>query len=324
MLNSKNIYNNKRTSADGSTLKLRDRVSLSAYASNNRVPSEFFKIPNMVNIKNMSEQTTKAKDFQVITPFCNKSRSKDRDSTVVKIKFKDENLNTLLENRSTASKTIENSTPIKRLNLAENNSERGRGNLFSSISSISHVSDSCVLTSNFQSNFSLTDESQNESTRNDTNIKLNFDSDSVDNAIYYNHPKLPVGKENNEVYKIKLIKRVLKPIKEPLFNSACKKRKYTELNKGMICSPPRRYAKTGSVGKFFRSILDFKSNNGTTYRFRVFKEFDVIRNYKRYSDLLIESEFDDDIESDDEQIRIAQQKINSHLRNAIREYSNFN
>jgi hypothetical protein len=178
------------------------------------------KVKNSFN-KNISEQQTKAKEFHIGTPFNGQDSSKvGRESTAVKIKFKDENMNNFQENRLMASKTIEKSTPCKRVfKFASNGIGKSSSSVFSPITSISHVTESFLLGSNFQSNFSLSDgiaiSTQNESTCGDTNVRLNFDSETVMNSIYYNHSKIPVGKEYNEVYKVKLINRDLKPAKEP-------------------------------------------------------------------------------------------------------------
>jgi hypothetical protein len=327
MLNSKNIRS-KRTTTGMQEVSFKERFSFSALdKASNRFKTEFFNTPksfkNCSN-KNISEQPTKAKDFQIITPFRAASKGRKTDSTTVRIKFKEENLNTFqTENRSTASKTINNSgSPVCKRSSAEcekdNSENANKSQLFSAISSISYITDSSLLFSNFQSNFSQLSEN-NLSQPNDSSIKLEFGSESIMKAIYYNHPKLPVGKEDSEEYKITLINRELKCAKQPVYNSACKKRKYSELTEIRIKTPPKRYSKTGSLGKFFRSSIMFLSDQEIK-KFRVFKDNDVIKNAAKYADLLIESEFDDDIQTDDEQIRMARQRIEGHLRTAIREF----
>jgi hypothetical protein len=327
MLNS-NKVNSKRANNLEYATQMVNRLTFSAHESDlTRNRDEMFLSPKTSNVlrkANISEQPGKPKDLVIVTPFVNNPRGNELEVATIRVKFKDENLPaTHADNRSTASKTIENQSALSKFTQYANERYTNTSGckLFSAISSISLFQEGIESISNFHSEISFTEKLDLcSSTRDETEVKLDLEFDPEMKAVFFNHPKLPVGKENSEAFKMKLINKEFKTHKHPLFNSAAKKRKYNELYPDRLQSPSRKYSKTGSVGKIFRSTIDFTGADGKLHRFRVFQDPNVIKNVTRYSGLLVESEFDDDVESDDEQMRLAKMRIERHLRNGIEDY----
>src|SRR5690606_18336342 len=107
---------------------------------------------------------------------------------------------------------------------------------------------------------------------------------------------------------------------------AFKKRNYYTLMENEILTPAKKYSKTGSLRKFYKSTLqlkDFKDSD-KNYNFCIFQERDVIVNYRQYSDLLIVTACDDDVETDEEQLALAQHRVYQNIKQMIREINKNN
>ena len=236
------------------------------------------KTPKMKLIPN-SQEKTEGKIYSIrITPFVEK-REDENQITTVKIQLKSKAVN-----------------PPNNQQIAVNPIRS-----FSSMSSITPVSISSFMSESI--NFSNLDSTLNET-----------DGD-VYEAMRYNNPLLPVGKENNENFKIKLLTQ-LKSEKFPKFNSAAKKRKYSCIS--MMEDIPTKYRKISSVKRLYESNIKLHSENGIAY-FKIYRENDIFINCERYDDLLIASQQDDDVETDEEQLRIATQGVHRMLGKAIKE-----
>jgi hypothetical protein len=134
-------------------------------------------------------------------------------------------------------------------------------------------------------------------------------------SMQYNNPLLPVGKENNENFKINLITQ-LKNENFSKYNSAEKKRKYSCISQNDHIM--EKFRKVSSVKRLYESNIKFKSEKGFCF-FKIYREADIFINCERYEDLLIDSQQDDDVETDEEQLKMATQCVNKMLGKAINE-----
>jgi hypothetical protein len=227
-----------------------------------------------------SREKTEGKIYSVrITPFVDR-REDENQITTVKIQLK--------------SKQV-HSTEIQEILVRSMNSYS------SSLSSITPVSISSFMSESM--NFSNPD-----STLNETN-------GDVYEAMKYNNPRLPIGKENNENFKIKLLTQ-LKSEKFPIFNSAAKKRKYSCIS--MMEDIPSKFRKISSVKRLYESNIKLHSGNSISY-FKIYRDNDIFINCERYEDLLIDSNQDDDVDTDEEQLKMASDCVNKMLGKAIKE-----
>ncbi len=255
--------------------------------STNEIRKELHILNNLKTPKNKnktdSQEKTEGKKYSVrITPFVEKREDSENEITTVKIHLK--------------SKAVIQSEKKENQQFAINTIRS-----FSELSSITPVS-----ISSFMSQSATI--SNHDSTMNETN-------GDIYEAMQYNNPLLPVGKENNESYKISLVAR-LKNEKFSIYNSACKKRKYSCIASSEDI--PEKFRKTSSVKRLYESNLMLHSEKGIRY-FKVYRENDIFINCKRYEDLLIETQQDDDVDTDEEQIDMAGQCINKALGKAIKE-----
>jgi hypothetical protein len=240
------------------------------------------KTPKHKNITD-SQDKIEGKKFSVrITPFVEKREDNENQITTVKIQLK--------------SKAVFHSEKKENQQFAINTIRS-----FDDLSSITPVSISSFMSQSI--------------TYSNLDSTLNQTNGDVYEAMQYNNPLLPVGKENDENYKINLISR-LKNDKFSIFNSACKKRKYSCIESSEDIT--EKFRKISSVKRLYESNVKFHSEKGYSY-FKIYRENDIFINCKRYEDLLIESQQDDDVETDEEQIRMADECINKALGKAINE-----
>lgn len=241
------------------------------------------KTPKKYNFKDSLDKT-KGKFYSVkITPICEKQEDNAYEITTVKIQLK--------------SKTIYHSDKKENQQIAINPIQS-----FSDISSISRFSMFSIMTE------SLTSSQSHNSTANETN-------EDIYDALHYNNPSLPIGKENDERYKISFISG-LKNDKFPKYNSAAKKRKYSCIRQ--VSEFSSKFKKISSVKRLYESNISFKSGTQSCY-FKMYRESDIFLNCERYNELLIDSNQDDDVDTDDEQLKMAAESINRMLGKAIKE-----
>jgi hypothetical protein len=260
------------------------RISLSSANDTKRelMLANYLKTPKNKLITN-SQDKTEGKIYSVkITPFVEKKEDNENAITTVKIQLK--------------SKAIYYSNNIENQQIEINNIR-----CYSEVSSITPFSISSFLSES--------------ATLSNLDSTINATNGDVYEAMQYNNPLLPIGKENNENFKINLISQ-LKNDKCSKFNSAGKKRKYSCISQTQDIS--EKFRKISSDRRLYESNIKFNAEKGNTF-FKIYREADIFINCERYEDLLIDSQQDDDVETDEEQLIMAIQCVNKMLGKAIKE-----
>jgi hypothetical protein len=157
---------------------------------------------------------------------------------------------------------------------------------FSQLSSIptisSHSSNSTLLKLTSELNSTKDNSESTNVTKDVEDIASNL------SAVLYNNAQLPVGKENDENYKICMINNNYKKDIYPRFDSDfCKKRVYSQLiiSDKIKIEPDTFIRKISSEKKIYTSFINFTDNNKKKHAFKIFREEDIGMN-KKYSELL--------------------------------------
>lgn len=179
----------------------------------------------------------------------------------------------------------------------------------------------------YQNEFYTIDESSKESLFDNSSkptVPTPSYIDDYEKLLKYQEDNLPVplDKKDDEEFKIKVVRRLRRASVNP--NKSAKRSDVIEadyekrFHRAVEYSELKGRKDSVSVKKIYDNSIDFYNDKGEKKSFPIFKDTDI-GIYEYWQKDLIESQMDEDINTDDEQLAIANSYCVAELREALEE-----